>query len=91
MCNPRNPDEAIAVCLSECDGSERTSCMCFSRVFCLFVALLILVMGVIGGVIFGQVISSFLPAILSFAAVMLALIIALWLYRRCNCRHSRRS
>ena len=59
-------------------------CMCAERVICFFVLLLVFALGLIFGAIFDGIIFYALPAVIAFAAVMLAAIIGLLIFGRCR-------
>lgn len=64
----------------------RRACVCPQRVIWFFVLLFALTLGLILGAIYAEPIFAALAAVIVFAAVMLAVIIGLLIYGRCqNC------
>ncbi len=76
-----------ARCVNRC-GRDRNACcgLCSMKVIGFFVVALAAALGLIFGAVYGQQIFAALAAVIVFAAVMLVAIIALLLYRWCECR-----
>lgn len=74
-------------CDERCGRNSRSGCgLCSMKVIGFFVVALAAALGLIFGAVYGQQIFSALAAVIVFAAVMLVAIIALLIYRWCECR-----
>ena len=62
---------------------------CVEKVILFFALLFVLTAGLILGVLFSSVLLPALYAIIAFAAATAASIVALLIYRRCECRRQR--
>lgn len=76
---------------SQCDsryGRSRNACcgLCSMKVIGFFVVALAAALGLIFGAVYAEQIFAALAAVIVFAAVMLVAIIAILLYRWCECR-----
>ena len=69
-----------------CGGCSRTICgFCSLKAAALFGALLALAVGIILGTVYAETFFPALAAIIVFAIIMAVAVIALLLYRRCEC------
>lgn len=67
------------------ESSRGPACWCPTRVIYFFAALLAFTLGLILGALNVIVILAALPAVVTFAVVMLVLIVALLIYKFCAC------
>lgn len=74
------------LCGNSCPCSRACSGLCSMKVIGFFVIALAAALGLIFGSAFAQQIFGALAAVIVFAAVMLVAIIALLIYRWCECR-----
>ena len=74
-------------CASRYERSGRGCCgLCSMKVIGFFVVALAAALGLIFGAVYAEQIFAALAAVIVFAAVMLVAIIALLIYRWCECR-----